>query len=67
VLDKVEDTKKQIEAIITLLGMRGKVILDEGMFSVSLDNIKRGTEQKTQNLIRKEIEKYAPQVKVSFH
>lgn len=67
VLDKVEDTKKQIEAIITLLGMRGKVVLDEGMFSVSLDNIKRGTEQKTQNLIRKEIEKYAPRVKVSFH
>lgn len=67
VLDKVEDTKEQIEAIIRLLGMRGKVMLDEGMFSIRLDNLKRGTEQKTQNLVRKEIEKYAPQVKVSFH
>lgn len=65
-LKKVDDTKEKIEALLKLSGIRGKVISDEEGFSIEIEGLPKGTEEKAQNRVKKEFEKYIPQEKISF-
>jgi FKBP-type peptidyl-prolyl cis-trans isomerase 2 len=64
-LEKVEDTKKKIEAIMNLLGIKGEVVSEESTFFINLD-VSRETEKKSRNLIKRRIERYIPEARISF-
>ncbi|MBU7044896.1 MAG: peptidylprolyl isomerase [Theionarchaea archaeon] len=65
-LEKVEDTKGKIEAVFKLLKLKGKVVPGEDDFSITVEGIQRGKEEKVLTLVKKEIEKYIPEIKISF-
>ncbi|KYK36724.1 MAG: peptidylprolyl isomerase [Theionarchaea archaeon] len=65
-LDRVDNTKEQIEAILTLSGVQGAVTEKEGMFLISMENLKKGTEKKVQRMVKRQIEKYIPELEISF-
>jgi FKBP-type peptidyl-prolyl cis-trans isomerase 2 len=64
-LGKVEDTKEQIEALLTVKGVRGDVTLKEEEFSISL-NVEEEKKKRVQRLVERDIKKYVPQAKISF-
>lgn len=65
-LGKVEDTQEKIEAVLTLMKIKGDVTAKEDGFSIKMEGIKRGTEARIENLVEKEIKKFIPEVKISF-
>ena len=64
-LKKVDSTKEKIEAVLKLLGVRGEVTEDGESFSINLQ-VRRGTEEKVQKIVRKEIKKFIPDASISF-
>lgn len=66
ILDIITDTKHQIEAIITLQGLRGQVTQDNSTYTITLEGVKKGTEPGVQNRLKREIEKYIPQATIAF-
>ena len=62
----MEDTKGKIEAVFKLLKLKGKVVPGEDDFSITVEGIQRGKEEKVLTLVKKEIEKYIPEIKISF-
>lgn len=65
-LGKVEDTKEQIEAMLSLLKIKGEVAKDEEGYSIKTEGIQKGKVKNIQNVAKKEILRYIPQVKISF-
>ncbi len=64
-LGKVEDTKEQIEALLTVKGVRGEVTLKEEEFSINLD-VEEEKKKRVQRLVERNIKKYVPHAKISF-
>lgn len=64
-LGKVEDTKEQIEALLTVKGVRGEVTLKEEEFSINLD-VEEEKKKRVQRLVERDIKKYVPHAKISF-
>ncbi|MBU7027292.1 MAG: peptidylprolyl isomerase [Theionarchaea archaeon] len=65
-LGTVEDTKEQIEALLTLLKIKGEVTPDEEGFSIKMEGIQKGREKNVQTLVKREVKKYIPQAEISF-
>lgn len=65
-LNTVEDTKEQIEALLTLLKIKGEVTPDEEGFSIKMEGIQKGREKNVQTLVKREVKKYIPQAEISF-
>lgn len=65
-LGTVEDTKEKIEALLTLLKIKAKVTPDEEGFSIKMEGIQKGKETRTQKLVKRQVNKYIPQVHISF-
>lgn len=63
---RIEDTGEQIEAVIRLLGMRGRVVADGEVYSIKLDSASRGKERNPEELVKRKIEEYAPQARIAF-
>lgn len=65
-LGKVEGTKEQIQAMLSLLKIKGEVTEDEEGYAIKTEGLQKGKEKNIQNVVKKEISKYIPQVRISF-
>lgn len=65
-LERVDNTKEQIEALLHLLRLKAKVVPEEEGFSIKIAELAKGKEKETQEAVKKEIEKYIPDAKISF-
>lgn len=68
VVDRIEDTQKQIDALLRLHNITGDVIADAdtGGFIVTMKNLKKGTARRTENILKKEIRTYLPDTPVTI-
>lgn len=66
ILNKVEEPRDKIKALLTIMGIRGKVTPQEDQFAIELQDVKRGKEKRVQNLVKREVRKYVPEAKISF-
>jgi FKBP-type peptidyl-prolyl cis-trans isomerase SlyD len=66
VLGTVDNPKEQIEALLRLHNITGEVATHENGFNVKITNLKKGTGKRTENILKKEINTYLPDIPVTI-
>jgi FKBP-type peptidyl-prolyl cis-trans isomerase 2 len=60
--EKIEDTSKKVEALFEILGLVFPFTYENNILSVSLRDVKHGSEDALKKLLEEEIKKYIPEI-----